>query len=99
MNVLKSSMASTALPAVLCAAALLHGLSISGVWLGKTLGEMSGPYLVAGVLWTLSWFLVWPLLAMGRIVRWPCVALSLLVMALSLLFAFIATLVTMGART
>lgn len=60
---------------------------------------MSGPYLTASLLWTCAWIFAWPLLAAFRAVRWTCVALSLLALAPALPFAFLATLLLMGART
>jgi hypothetical protein len=99
MNAPTPSTARAAWPSALCVAAIVHGLSISVLWWSRTLGEMSGPYLAAGLLWTCAWIFVWPLLAMVRRVRWPCVALSLLALAPALPIAFIATLVMLGAKT
>lgn len=99
MDAPRPSTARAAWPSVLCVTALAHGLSISALWWSRTLGEMSGPYLTASLLWTYAWIFAWPLLAAFRAVRWTCVALSLLALAPSLPFAFIATLLAMGART
>lgn len=81
-----------------CAAALIHGASISGLWFSKTIGEMSGPYLATTLLWSFAW-LAWPILAGFRKVRWACAWLSLLAMAPSLPAIFIGALVALGART